>query len=260
VREAFGVCVNSLSSVQHYLSTQLGEQHVAVLRQEWKPSHSRAKVILLTGVNTLKNKALKAKLDKHKGVALIFDSPTSLYNIPKLKWLDVKRGENSLSYKFEFVPLDYASVFSALNAKTERTLKIKSYDILASLVLERSETIFLKTLHDYMYFCTSHRTRDISKLAICQCIVNKTPIKDLYATLKLQCMNDTDISYLKTLTDLLETKYGKRLQLVIRTTVNKKKNDYKSLCTKHNVQVQDARWAIKTLRLHRENIKLAEIT
>lgn len=137
---------------------------VGIVDDKWKKAHTKKDVLLFPNVSILKGK--RRFLDKFDGVGIVFDSPTNLYGIKNLKFLDVQAKPETLSYRFALQDPDFSVVDNAF----DRTSKVKwrNVKILDTLVVERTKTEKTTIINNYLYFCTNHTNRITSMKAICE--------------------------------------------------------------------------------------------
>jgi len=247
LKELFGSAINSLSSVQYAIDSKLGEK-TAVLYKPREKEYSGKKVLLIPNTNVLR--ANLKTLEKFNGVAIVFDSALNLHSIAKLKWLDVKRNPDVLSYKFDFIEPRYNQVFEAYESKQKRALKIKKLDILKSLVVSRSDTHFLERGSNFLYFCTSHINREFVKKYLLDYFNDKLTIDKLEKHWKELLRPDQVEYYQREYLSWLKSADGIRLKnawLSIKETA-----DIIKAAKKFDVDVQDLRYIQRTAKTQRE--------
>ena len=188
-------------------------------------------------------------------MAIVFDSPPNLYGIKALQYLDIRRNTDHLSYRFEFQKIDYNSIFSTLKKREKTKLKYKHSDILANLITDRTDTKFLKLMHDFLYFCTSHVTREFAKIEVINALYEKRDLTDLSKHLKLSCKDENDEKYLKLLIDYLKSDEGKNFAKTLRLIKKQKLANDKSFCEKQGVPLADLKFVKNVIKSHLVSIK-----
>ena len=249
MKALFGSAVNSLSSVQSALDEKLGEK-TAILYKNREKGYSTKKVLLFPNVNSLRSGV--KKLQDWNGVAIVFDSPTNLYSIPKLQWLDVKRNTDALSYKFQFIEPNYDKVVEAFQSKGEQQVLIHKNSILRSLVILRSETPFLESLHNFLYFCTSHSNREMCKKYLLDYFNNTLTLEKLKTEWKGLLRTDRVDSYFVKFFDYLKSEEGIRLKNAWLGL--SPKTDAAKVSKKYEVHLKDIRYLQRAAKLFKENI------
>jgi len=252
MKELFGSAMASLSSVQYAIESKLGEK-TAILYKPREKEYSSKKVLLIPNINVLR--ANLKTLEKFNGVAIVFDSPINLHSIEKLKWLDVKRNPDVLSYKFEFIDPKYNLVFDAYTSKQKKVLKIRKLDILRSLVSSRSDTHFLERGSNFLYFCTSHVNREYIKKLLLEYFNDKLAIDKLEQRWKELLRPDQVDYYQREYLSWLKSADGIRLKNAWASI--KETADILKAAKKFDVEIQDLRYLQRTAKTQRELVTWA---
>jgi hypothetical protein len=244
LKALFSVCSNSLSRVQYSIESKLGKDSTRLVTDSWKKVKT-SKILLIPGVNLLKVHA--KPLAEWKGVAIVFDGPINLYGIKNLQWLDVKRGDNTISYHFEFIEPNYQRVFDAWNNKEANfSVKFRKNDILSTLVIERSETELKRKLHNFLYFCTNHTNRSTAKKHVMNYLNSKVDLAKTAISLRSNLRPDSTDYYLKDLLEFLKSDSAISLKKAYKNV--KSSEDILRISTKQKVDVRDMRYIYKTLK------------
>jgi hypothetical protein len=237
MRALFGVTVNSLSSVQAAIESKLGEKS-AILYKNKDKGYSTKKILLFPNVNSLR--ANLEKLKDWNGIGVVFDSPINLYNINKLRWLDVKRNSDVLSYKFDLIKPDYQKLFDAYESKEKSSVKVKKKDVLKALIVNRSDTPFLEKVSNFLYFCTSHVNREQCKKLILDYFEGSLTVEKLKNELRLHLKKDQVEYYLKDFLEFLKSERGLAIKAAWRSLSDK--IDEAKAAKRNNVDIKDLRY------------------
>jgi len=249
LKALYGVTVNSLSSVQLAIENRLGKDSCKLIAKGKK--YSSKKVLLIPNVNSLRSN-LKY-LEAWNGVAIVFDSPINLYGIKRLKWLDVKRNEDVLSYKFQFIEPAYEKLFAAYEAKEKAPpIKLKKLDILRALVVQKSDTPFLEKFSNFLYFCTSHLNREMCKKLLIEYFNNQLTVDQLKNNWSKILRPDQVDYYQKEFLDWLKSSDGDRLKKAWLSVEDK---DCTKAVKKHDVNLQDLRFIQRTAKNVKEKVR-----
>ncbi len=248
MKALFGLAVNSLSSAQKAIESKLGPKTVRLLLSSRDKLPTTKKVLLIPNTNTLRSNI--KRLNEWDGVAVVFDSPINLYEVEKLEWLDVKSNGDVLSYKFGFIEPKYSKLFAAYDNTKHVRIKMKKQEILQSLVLSRSETEFLETWNNFLYFCTNHSNREQCKKLLLDFFSEKLSLDKLKQSLTAMLRPDQVDYYKNKIIDWLKTSQGVALKeawLALGPDVDVIKS------AKNNaVELKDLKYILKLHKLYRK--------
>ncbi len=231
----FGCSVSSISTV--YLA--LKEKYsVNIVDDRWLKKHTASDILLFPSLSVLKR--FRRFLKKFKGVGIVFDGPANLYGVKNLRFLDIEKKPDSLSYKFSLKKPNYALIDKAFK-KPPKKIKWDKTKFLDLIVGERNQTPLLTAIASYTYFCTNHENRIESQKTIAEYLVGKIKKDQL-----LKQLPQTIPFYRKKMLKEFTSAYVKACRLAA------KGGDPIKIAKDHKLEVADVKWPLKILGIKSE--------
>jgi hypothetical protein len=225
----FGATCTSPTIVQHASVTRLGVDKVVSIGPNASTFSLKGTVLaLIHGVNLLK--VHRERLNKYRGVGLVFDGPLSLHEYSKIEFLDLSKTTrvNTVDYKFQMTPFDYYTLFQAVdgvsNDRKKFPLKRESEKLLDHVVARKATGGLMEHVNDVIYFTPDRSVRVNIQYSIIQTLLYKITVakmkKDVCSLLD---NDDSRRRVVDKLANFISGEEGQRFCRVLRILLDQKK-------------------------------------